>query len=185
MKEIAQALKDAGTVSIPKEDLHDEIEVMAKDIFQCPRRNAAGRTYEKVFSDCSFIAIEHALARVIDGERNPEKFNFRNANSYKYDVMKDDKLYEVKRHKVGAKYFTYQGKSIQTFVKHCQDLDYLVTAYMDSTSTHYLIEFAMICDAKTFEFYFQPSNYKGYYYDHNTATRLGHCIQIHLRKPVY
>lgn len=186
LQQIAEKLKAAGTVAIARQDLFDEITTMAKSIHECPRRNGAGRSYEQVFADCSHIAIEYALIKVIGGERNPKEFDVKDKDSYIWDVRNDDKLIEVKRHKTNAKYFTYSGKSIGTYIKNCLTLDYLVTGYMDSTDTDYLIDFALIADSKTFEYYFQQSQYNNsYYYDHNTASRLGHCVIIKLRNPTF
>lgn len=186
LQDIAQKLKAANTVSIPRQELFDEITSMAKSIYECPRRNAYGRSYEKVFADCSHIAIEYALIKVIGGERNPKEFNVKDKDSYIWDVRNDEQLFEVKRHKNSAKYFTYSGKSISTYIKNCLTLDYLVTGYMDSTDSDYLVDFALVADSKTFEYYFQQSQFNNsYYYDHNTASRLGHCAIINLRNPIF
>jgi hypothetical protein len=183
--ELSEKLKQAGVVKVSKADLFDTITAMAKSIHACPRRNATNRSYEVVFNHCSYIAVEYALAKVIDGERNPKEFNVKDKDSYNWDVKASDKFFEVKRHKTGSKWFTYNGKSIKTYLKNCLNLDYLVTGYLDSTSTDYLIDFALVADSKTFEFYFKPSNYNGYYYDHVTASKLGHCVILNLRNPVY
>jgi len=72
MIEIAQKLKDSGTVRIPKEEIEDDIASMAVAIFS---RGADSRTQEEVFRDCKRIAIEFALVKVLGGERNPKEFN--------------------------------------------------------------------------------------------------------------
>jgi len=179
MIEIAQKLKDSGTVRIPKEEIEDDIASMAVAIFS---RGADSRTQEEVFRDCKRIAIEFALVKVLGGERNPKEFNFRDKDSYIWDVKVDGKKFEVKRHKTGAKYFTYSGKKIGTYIKNCMDIDYLVTAYMDESDDNYIIDFAMIVDSKKFEFYFQKSQYNSsYYYDHRIATKTGDCVAFGLR----
>lgn len=187
LQQIADKLKAAGIVKVSRQEVFDDITTMAKAIHVCPKRNFSRRSYEMVFDHCSFIAIEHALAKVIDGARNPKKFNHHDNDSYVWDVKQQEKLFEVKRHKLGAKYFTYSGKSIKTYINNSSKLDYLVTAYMDSTNTDYLVDFALIADSKTFEIYFNRSHYNNntYFYDHNTASKLGHCVNINLRNSFY
>lgn len=186
LKELAEVLKSAGTVIVPKASIHDKVQAMADDIYKCPVRNSKKRTPEQVYRDCSFVAIEYALAQVIDGQLNPLPFDIRNPESYKFDVIKDGQLYETKRHKIGAKYFTYNKKSLKTYIKHCIELDYLVTAYLDDVGEDYKVSFAMVCDSKTFEYYFQPSKFKGDdYYDHILAQRHGHCVPFGLRNSYY
>lgn len=187
LQQIAEKLKANGTVTIPRQEVFDAITMMAKAIHACPRRNASKRSYQMVFDHCSFIAIEYALAKVIDGERNPKEFNHHDNDSYVWDVKQQEKLFEVKRHKLSAKYFTYSGKNIKTYIANSSKLDYLVTAYMESTNTDYIIDFALIADSKTFEIYFKKSNFNNntYYYDHNTSSKLGHCVIINLRNSFY
>lgn len=183
MKEIAEKLQAAGTIRIPKIEINDDITKMAESIFN---RGADSRTQEEVFRDCKRIAIEFALVKVLGGERNPKEFNFKDKDSYIWDVMVDGKKFEVKRHKSGAKYFTYSSKKISTYIKNCMAIDYLVTAYMDESSDNYIIDFAMIADSKKFEFYFQQSKYNNsYYYDHRIASNVGDCIAFGLREATF
>lgn len=182
IKELAQKLKDAGTVKISRAELEPYVKPMAEEIHADPKRNPTNRSYEQVYSDCSRIAIEFALIKVLGGHRNPKEFNYKDPDSYIWDVEVDGKKFEVKRHKTGAKYFTYGKKTIKTYFKHCLSIDYLVTAYMDTSADNYLIDFAMIANSKTFEVYFQPSNYNtNWYYDHNTARRFDECVPFGLR----
>jgi hypothetical protein len=94
MKEIAEKLQAAGTIRIPKIEINDDITKMAESIFN---RGADSRTQEEVFRDCKRIAIEFALVKVLGGERNPKEFNFKDKDSYIWDVMVDGKKFEVKR----------------------------------------------------------------------------------------
>lgn len=183
MQEIAKALKEAGTVKISKAEIEPFIREMADEIYPDPKRNPSGRSYEQVYSDCTRIAIEFAVIKVLKGKRNPKKFNHRDPDSYIWDTEAYGLKFETKRHKTGAKYFTYSKKSINTYFKHCLSIDYLITAYMESSSENYLVEFAMIANSKTFETYFQPSKYNNnWYYDHNNGYRFNQCIPFGLRE---
>lgn len=178
MKEIADKLHQAGTVYIPKESIHDELTVMATSISTVPFM-ARNRSYEQIYKDCSCISIEHALVKVLGGERNPHKFDKTNPESYKYDVIIDNKLFEAKRHLPGNTYFTYQKESMTTFLKHSQELDYLVTAYKTDSDDQYCIDFVMIVLAKRFAQDFKQSQFNsGWYYDHRNNDN---CIQFGIK----
>ena len=170
MKQIAALLKTAGTVEILKTTIHEEVHTMADSIYNKPFMRK-DRSFEQVYSHCAYTAIEYALADVIGGQRNPLKFDKTNPESYKYDVIKDDLKFEVKKHSFNNSYFTYQKNNINTFLEHCQTLDYLVTATMSTTDNHYLIDFYMIINAKKFSDNFKQSRFNdGWYYDHRFNT---------------
>lgn len=166
IRKIALMLKDAGTVEINKNTIHNDVHLMASSIFEKPFMRKE-RSFEQVYEHCAYTAIEYALANVIDGQRNPLKFDKTNPESYKYDVIKDDLKFEVKKHAFNNSYFTYQKSNINTFLKHCQTLDYLVTATMATNVDSYLIDFYMIINAKKFSENFKQSKFnEGWYYDH-------------------
>lgn len=187
LQQVSDLLSSAGKIVIPKEELFDDITKMAKAIYPCPRRNARQRTYKQVFNDCSRIAIEYALAKVLDGERNPNEWNPAVLESYRWDVRVGDVYFEVKRHKIGSHWFSYPEDGIRTFRKHAHTLDYIVTAYMEIYEDEYVVEFALIANAKTFFKNFKPSQYPNQdpYYNHKVALRYGECDIINIRECTY
>lgn len=187
MNEIAKALHDAGNVIISKEELHDTINEMALSIFSCPRRNARKRNFKQVYVDCSRIAIEYALAKILGGERNPHEWDFKVLESYRWDVRVNDIYFEVKRHKIGTNWFSYPEEGMKTFRNHANTLDYFVSAYMYIHKDTYEIRFALIANAKTFFNYFIPSKYPNQdsYYHHKNAKLTNQCIDIGLLPSTY
>jgi len=187
MNEIADKLRAAKRVVIPREELHETISLMASSICECPRRNAQGRSYKRVYTDCSRIAIEYALAKVLGGERNPNEWNPAVLESYRWDVRAGDVYFEVKRHKIGSHWFSYPEDGMRTFRKHAHTLDYIVTAYMEIYENEYVVEFALIANAKTFFKNFKPSQYSNQdpYFNHKVALKYGECDIIKLRQSTY
>jgi hypothetical protein len=187
MDEIAQKLKAKNVVFFSKEEMHDVINEMAMKIYSCARRNSRGRSFKQVYSDCSRIVIEYALAKVLGGERNPLEWDYKVLESYRWDVRVEDVVFEVKRHKVGTNWFSYPEEGMKTFRKHASTIDYFVSAYMISHKDTYEIRFALVANAKTFFNYFKPSRYHNQdsYYDHKTAQRANQCIDIGMLPATY
>jgi len=187
MKEISDKLRNVGNIVINKEEVHDTINEMALAIYPCPRRNARGRTLKQVYTDCSRIVIEYALAKTLGGERNPLEWDFKVLESYRWDVRVGDMYFEVKRHKVGSHWFSYPEDGMKTFRKHAHTLDYIVTAYMEIYQDRYEIEFALIANAKTFFNNFKSSQYPNQdpYFNHKVALKNGQCDIINLRTATY
>ena len=185
--EIADKLRKAGKLVFTKDEFHDVINEMATNIYKCPRRNARKRSFKRVYEDCSRIIIECALAKVLNGERNPNTWNPAVLESYRWDVRADDKYFEVKRHKIGTHWFSYPEEGMKTFRKHAHTLDYAVTGYMEIYDDRYEVEFALIAEAKTFFNFFKASRYTNQdpYYDHKNAKLAGQCDIINLRNATY
>lgn len=186
-QEIANKLREAGKVVFTKEELHEDIQKMALSIYKCPRRNSNKRSLNQVYRDCSRVAIEYALVKVLGGERNPHEWNPAVLESYRWDVRVDNKYFEVKRHKVGSYWFSYPENGMKTFRKHAHTLDYAVTAYMEIYKDTYEIEFALIAEAKSFFNFFSPSKYNNQdpYYHHRNAADCNQCTLINLRAATY
>lgn len=187
MKEIADKLRSAGNIFINKEEMHDVINKMALAIYPCSKRNARGRTFKQVYTDCSRIVIEHALAEVLGGERNPLEWDYTVLESYLYDVRVGNILFEVKRHKIGTNWFSYPESGMKTFRKHANKIDYFVSAYMFTHKDTYEIRFALVANAKTFFNFFIPSKYPNQdsYYHHKNAKSVDQCIDIGLLPSTY
>ena len=182
--EIANVLKSNGKITIPMSEVHDIINTMASEIYAQKRDQ---RSFEKVYEDCSNIVIEFALAKSLNGQRNPHTFNMNLPITFCWDVEACEKLFEVKRHKVGTKWFSYPENKIQTFKKYKHNVDYLITAYMDTNNADqcYEVEFALITEARSFFDYYQQSKYKNAlpYYNHPVALKNNQCTIINLREP--
>ena len=187
LQQVSDLLSSAGKIVIPKEELFDDITKMAKVICPCPRRNARQRTYKQVFNDCSRIAIEYALAKIINGERNPNEWDKFNPESFRWDVRFEDTYFEVKRHALGTYWFSYAEESLNTFKKYAHTLDYMVSGYMETHDSAYVVEFALVANAKTFFKFFRPSQFANQwpYYDHKTAMRNNQCDIINMRECTY
>jgi len=185
--EIAQKLKANNVVFFSKDEMHEVIHEMATEIYPCPKRNARGRKFAQVYVDCSRIVIEYALAKVLGGERNPLKWDYKVLESYRYDVRVGELVFEVKRHKVGTNWFSYPEDGMKTFRKHANTIDYFVSAYMITHKDSYEIRFALIANAKTFFNYYKPSRYynQDSYYDHKIAKNANQCIDIGMLPATY
>lgn len=187
MIDFANKLKTAGNVIVSKEELHGTIHPMAVSIHACPRRNASRRSFKQVYTDCSRIAIEYALAKTLNGERNPMVWDFKVLESYRWDVRVGNVFFEVKRHKLGTNWFSYPEEGMKTFKKHASTLDYFISAYMFTREDSYEIRFALIANAKTFFKFYIQSKYPNQdsYYHHKNALIVNQCIDIGLLPPTY
>jgi len=188
MLQFAQMLA-SGPCKVYKKDVHEDISKMAKAIYESDyQQSKRPRTYEEVYDDCKHIVIEYALAERLKGMRNPKEFDKTDADSYYWDVLVEfiiaNILFECKRHKEnGGEMFSYSNKGMETFFKHKDKLDYVVTARVNDFEDYYLVNFTYIMDAPSFKKYWEPSKYKPLWesmYNNFNSLREKACVKINL-----
>lgn len=187
LQQVSTILSNTNTIVVEKDEIFDDITQMTGAIYPCPRRNARRRSYDQVFNDCSRIAIEYALAKILGGERNPNEWDMYNPETFRWDVRVDDTYFEVKRHALGTKWFSYPDDGMKTFRKYASTLDYFVSGYMETYGDAYIVDFALVANAKTFFNYFMQSKFPRQlpYFNHDIAKKYGQCDIINMRECTY
>jgi len=155
------------------EELNKKFNDIANEIYRCPIRNSSKRNFKTVHESVEKMVVEHALAQLTGIPLNPLEFDKTNRHSYAYDLIDENNCtFECKRW--AEKWFSFNYKDINTFMKNVDIVDYFVSGKVFRTTSFYTVAFHLVADAKTFEKYVRPSNYTNKsYYDHHNAVKTG------------
>ena len=188
---LASALRKVSTVRVDKTEIHDKLMQMATAIYECPVRNKQGRDLPTVIKCCSNIVGEYAIVKALTSldmcsQLNPHQWQVNNKETYKYDVEHhaDNRKYLIEFKRMAGAWFSMQDDQLKTFKKHAQELDALVTAYIDEYPDHYTVIFSLVINPKTFEHYWTPSNFtkaarkSAHYYSHHIAKKRSDCSLV-------
>lgn len=154
--------------------LHDT----ALEIYECPKRNSRGRSFEEVLSNTKKMVIEIALEKRTGFIRNPKKFDKRDKHSYAYDnidvyyYVTFDCIYQYR-----SSDLTYFKDSVKTKFKHVDIIDYIVSATVNETADSFKVFFTRVIDAKTFELCTKIRDGVLLEYNDNAALKRGYVIK--------
>ena len=154
----------------------DFIETMAKEIYQCPRRNQ-NRDYRRVYNSTKAgVILEFALERQ-GAIKNPKQFDHTDRDSYAWDVMWNGKRTEVKRKQFlrnnSSKYYTWNNsKHVDTFLKNAGYVQQLIVGdyeEIDGVNDTYNVKWMLATQVgKDFKKFIKKSMYNEgqMYYNH-------------------
>lgn len=165
-------LKNAPVRIKRSEELNKKFDTIANEIYHCPVRNESKRKFTTVLFSVEKMVIEHALAQSTGMILNPLEFDYRNRQSYAYDVIDPDNnaTFECKRW--AEKWFSFNQKDVNTFLKNTDIVDYFVSGKVLRTTEYFTVFFHLVADAKSFKQFIRPSQYNNkLYYDHVAAMR--------------
>jgi hypothetical protein len=158
-------------------ELNDKFTTMANEIYRCPVRNKNKRDYTNVMHSVEKVVVEHALAHLTGMTLNPAEFNYKDRNSYAWDVVDEDTSATFECKRWSESWLSFHPENFSTFFKNTDIVDYLVSGKVFKTSEYFTVAFHLIADADSFEKYVRPSQYDNKcYYDHNRAARNGDAV---------
>jgi hypothetical protein len=157
-------------------DMLAEIAIMAENIYNCPRRRG-DRTLEQVYRSSKKSVMDRALCEVAGFRWNSSDFDVTDPETYYYDAEDTQRgcRFEVKSLK--EKWLSWKGrKPMATFLKHKDDIDYLVGGKLWESEDDFRVSFMLLARAKSFDKFIAPSDWGGHYYNHIIAGRSGQAI---------
>lgn len=131
---------------IPKTpELESWIDAVTESIYSNPMRNRNGRSRPAVRKSVESMTVELALSESLGAH-----FEFKtdidvtDRSTYDHDVVEPDTglKFECKRHK--TRFLTFPVDTVETFLKHCRDVDFLVSGSVIRYPDEYRVAFRLV-----------------------------------------
>ena len=153
-----------------------KLDNIAKSIYE-RERTRKGRSKEKVWDHVQMTAAEYALADLLGVKRRNVEFDVTDRLTYGYDVDGPDNThFECKPW--AEKWYSFSEDKVCTMRNNLDIIDYVCVSERKDFDDHYLVNFKLIFNAKTFNSFVRKTKFvppapgRELYYDHWDALRV-------------
>ena len=188
IKGYSEKLKGIQTVS--KEVIPELVDPFVDRLYKEGMAN--GRSRDLIFKHAlRGRIIEIAAWQKLGGQLNESEFNFKDPNSFCWDLESESIKFEIKSTPFEHKFFSFNLKNniqdgriiavdMSNVVKYPEYVDYVVTGdIVAETESHYEVRFKHIMNAKNFKNYVRLSkSSNNHFYAHSPAINNGDCVFI-------
>ncbi len=136
---------------------------VASNMYECARRSR-GRDLEQIRAGVDCMAIEVALAQRLGVPYEmKDDIDPSDQDTFAYDVVYEGEKIETKIH--NTRWFSMSDRALNTFRRHCKDINFLVTANILIERDEWIVGFKLVAHAPTFFSFWTQGHYKKKFYD--------------------